>query len=245
MVLIAVVGEMGSGKTLSTTYLAYKKYKKEKLNIFANYHIKFPPNPEGEITPTITFLNGIDDVRKMRDGYACLDELWASADCRQSNTKKNKFITEVLLKLRKRGVNVAYTCQSFHQIDKRIRDVTDFIAKPHLNRDESICRLEIFSLPDMNLVKIRKFPTRPFWHCFDTNEEVASLFGDDDDSKMLEITREQEAKRKEFLDDEESIPEDNVPEDEEDDIPEESNGEKETEPVDDAEKRADADKEFE
>jgi Zonular occludens toxin (Zot) len=208
MVLIAILGSMGEGKTLGATYLAYRKYAKDGLNIFANYHIKFPPLPEEKKTPNISFLRGIDDVMNMRDGYAVLDELWTSMDSRQSNSKKNKFITNVLLKLRKRGVNVAYTCQSFHQVDKRVRDVTDFIAKPHLNRDETICRLEIFSMPDMNLVKIRKFPTTPFFKFYDTNEEVGSLFGDDDESKLREINKENDAKKKEFIDDgDDDIPE--------------------------------------
>jgi hypothetical protein len=49
-------------------------------------------------------------------------------DSRASGSKKNKFITPILAKSRKRGIQIAYTVQYFKQIDIRIRTVTDFIC---------------------------------------------------------------------------------------------------------------------
>lgn len=222
MVLIAIEGVMGSGKTLAMTYLAWRKYL-QGLDIYANYHIRFPPYPKEEIEkgrrqPKIFYVKNIRDVLAMEKGYACLDELWASADSRQSGSKKNKIIGQILLKARKKDVHIAYTTQKFHQMDKRIRDVTDFIAYPSLRKNETICILQVCSIipmkpePFIKPEKVYKFYTAPFFRFYDTNEIVGSLFGDDDEDKIKEIEKEREESRKSFLDDE-NVSDDNVADD--------------------------------
>lgn len=91
-----------------------------------------------------------------------------------SGSKRNKFLTYVLAKSRKRGINITYTCQYFKSIDIRIRAVTDFIAVPRLNDKETICKLFIYDQSGM-LHKTFKFRTAPIFQLYDTKEEVQEL----------------------------------------------------------------------
>jgi hypothetical protein len=92
-----------------------------------------------------------------------------------SGSKKNKFITPILAKSRKRGVNIAYTVQYFKSLDIRIRTVTDFICIPRMNEKETRCTLMVYSNPSMQLQRVFKFRTAPIFELYNTNEEVAKL----------------------------------------------------------------------
>ena len=96
-------------------------------------------------------------------------------DSRVSGSKKNKFITPILAKSRKRGIHLGYTCQYFKSIDIRIRTVTDFVCLPKMNEKETVCRLFVYSNPSMVLQRIFKFKSQPIYELYDTNEEVEEL----------------------------------------------------------------------
>lgn len=98
--------------------------------------------------------------------------LWQWADSRMSGSKKNKFITMILAKSRKRGINIAYSVQYFKQMDIRIRTVTDFVAIPRLNSKETICRLFVYTNPTWVLQRVFTFRTAPIFELYDTKEEV-------------------------------------------------------------------------
>lgn len=164
MVLIGIIGELGSGKTLSLTYMALRNYYKNKT-IYSNYKLNFPYKP----------ISNVDDIVGMKNGFLCADELWTWVDSRVSGSKKNKFITMVLAKSRKRGIDIGYTAQYFKSIDVRIRSVTDFIALPKLNDKETICTLPVYSNPSFKLQKIFKFRAGQIFKLYDTNEEIEEL----------------------------------------------------------------------
>lgn len=124
MPLVAITGAMGSGKSLALNYLLMQKFMEGKM-IYANFHTK---------KPLISiYIESIDDIEKIRDGYAGLDELWSWLDSRDFKMKKNKKISRIILYSRKRGVYLFYTTQRFGQIEKRIRDNTDAIVEPILS----------------------------------------------------------------------------------------------------------------
>lgn len=91
-----------------------------------------------------------------------------------SGSKKNKFLTYVLAKSRKRGINIGYTCQYFKSVDVRIRATTDFICVPRLNAKETICKLFVYDQSGQ-LHKTWKFRTAPVFQLYDTKEEVEEL----------------------------------------------------------------------
>lgn len=164
IVLLGIVGELGSGKTLALTYLAWRNYSKG-MKIYSNYKLNFPYTP----------IQTPDDIINMKDGFASLDELWLYADSRLSASKKNKFVTMVLAKSRKRSINIGFTTQSFGQVDKRIRTVTDFVCLPKLNNSETVCKLAVYSNPSMSLMRTFRFKTQAIFNMYDTEEEISEL----------------------------------------------------------------------
>lgn len=164
MVLMAICGELGAGKTLSLTYLAFRNYCKGR-KIFSNYTLAFEHER----------IEKIEDIENIRNGFFAGDELWLWLDARSSLKEKNRVISSILLKSRKRDVHIAYTTQSFKQIDKRIRNITDFIAIPMLSPDEKWCKLIVMTNPNMSLVKMYKFRTEPYFSLYDTTEEIKAL----------------------------------------------------------------------
>jgi len=63
MVLMAITGNLGSGKTLSLTYLAYRNLMKG-LTIYSNYHLMFPFN----------YVTSVKQLNSMKSGFFAGDE---------------------------------------------------------------------------------------------------------------------------------------------------------------------------
>ncbi len=164
MVLMAITGALGSGKTLCLTYLAYRNLMKG-LKIYSNYHLGFPHE----------YVSNVKALDKMKNGFFAGDELWSWLDARVSTSKRNRAVNKILLSSRKRGIHFAYTAQSFRQTDIRIRKITDFIAIPYLNGDNSWCRLVIYNNPTLDVLRAFKFKTKKYFNMYDTHEEVNAL----------------------------------------------------------------------
>lgn len=146
-----------------------------KKTIYANYHLSFPHIK----------ITSFEDFTTAKSGFAALDELWMMADSRLSASKKNRFVTYVLAKSRKRDLHIGYTTQGderLSQVDRRIRSVTDLIAVPSLNASETICRLDIFTYPYGQRISRYKFRTDKVFQMYNTHEEIkemtADVFGD-------------------------------------------------------------------
>ena len=174
LILMGIVGDLGSGnlvtwKTLTLTYYALRTFHKFRglRKIYANYHLYRIPY---EFTPDLT--DALDSLEK---GLLCADELWLYADSRQSASKRNRFVTSVLAKSRKRDLDIFYTCQYWKSIDLRLRTFTDLCAFPELNDRSQICRVNL-GKPDhtgnVNLMYVKKFYAPPVYTCFDTTEEI-------------------------------------------------------------------------
>lgn len=173
MTLVAIVGGLGSGKTLTLTFLAFKQFLKAR-KVFSNYKLKFP------FIPT----RNIGDIDAMQAGFFAGDELWAWIDSRASKHVKNMVIAGILLKSRKRDLDIVYTAQSFMQMDKRVRNVTDFIVYPELNKSETKCTAywyekNTMESPNPRPLSFSRFNTAPFFKLYDTNEEIAPLTDDE------------------------------------------------------------------
>jgi len=164
MVLIAFVGELGSGKTLALTYLAWRNFNKGQ-KIYANYTLAF----------VHTFIETLEQIDGMEEGFFAADELWSWLDSRLSSSKRNQTVNAILLKSRKRGINIGFTAQHFSQIDKRVRNITDFIAIPQLNANETECRLRVHQSTTGQLIRMYRFKTAPVFRMYSTNEEVKDL----------------------------------------------------------------------
>lgn len=174
MTLMAIVGELGAGKTLTLTYLALRAYLKSRV-VFANYYLSFPHIP----------VTSVDEIDKMRTGFFAADELWLWVDARAAQSKKNKVISGILLNSRRRGVDFAYTCQSFRQMDIRVRNVTDYIAFPMMMVGNHYCKVNIVSNFTGNLIRSFKYKTAEIFELYDTHEEIKPLIDDEEDKTAV------------------------------------------------------------
>ena len=218
MVVIAICGVMGKGKTATATYMAAQYYA-QGFPIHSNYSI-FLPQPDGTNRPISRRVSTFEDFDKVYEGYAVFDELWSWMDARSSMSGANMFLSDILLKSRKRHFNLILTAQHLSQLDVRIRNVTQYVIYPEAIITNPVTgeRVEIkqqilkpVSLkPYLNYTSIHayvcephphtgffnhvvdefEFPLAPVAAIYNTDEEVAAL-GSGDLSKG--IIREQAA----------------------------------------------------
>jgi hypothetical protein len=171
MVVMAICGEMGSGKTLTMTYLAYTKFYKHNIPVFANYGFKYRNK----------FLKKSDELKKLQDGCLALDEIWLWLDSRAFMKRKNKFLSTILLKSRRRGLHILYTAQDFSQVDKRLRNVTDIICYPELSQKTTKCYVHPYMVGSGKKLPIFVFKTKSVFSMYDHKENLDYLDEDDDD----------------------------------------------------------------
>jgi len=113
--LVAIVGRMGSGKTLlMSVLLTFLRLKISSEYIYVNYSLSGS-----------TKISNARELLKIKNGIVGLDEFWASMDSRL--WKDNVFLTRWVLQTRKKNLLVFYTTQNFRQIDIRVRQATDLL----------------------------------------------------------------------------------------------------------------------
>lgn len=176
MAIVAIIGLLGTGKTLALTYFAFKHYLKGE-RLYASYCLKYPLE--------YNHIRTLEEFKQMHDGIFFGDELWSWTDCRTSKSKMNKIITNILLRSRKRRLDIYYSSQFFKQPDKRLRELSQVIIKPSLNKSKTVCTLKYYSLSENGsfvLTKIEKFNTEPIFNLYDTNEEVEMIEDEKDEN---------------------------------------------------------------
>jgi len=169
--IIAFVGQLGTGKTLGMTNMVSYNYAVLGKTIYSNYHLKRIP-----YVP----VTSLDQINEMRDGVFAADELWSWVDSRTTKTKRNQMIAKIALVARKRGVDIFYTTQNFHQIEKRIRDITNIVIKPMLNGNKTICTMLWYDRMEIDDKRpkpfyISKFYAPAVFNLYDTREEIGDL----------------------------------------------------------------------
>jgi len=179
MVLFAVVGELGAGKTLTLTYLLFKKWFVNKQKIYTNYHLYKIP---------YMFVGSVHTFDNIREGCFGGDELWLNLDSRSHKWAK-VMIANILSRSRKRNLTIYYTTQLLTSIDPRVRKITDFVAYPILNVQETVCKVVIFrggKLTPANYMRTIYFETKQVFPLFDTNEEIIPWSEDEMESTYPE-----------------------------------------------------------
>jgi hypothetical protein len=184
MVLFGIVGELGAGKTLSLTFLAWKNWFYRRKTIYSNYHLYKIP---------YIYIDTVEKLDAMREGFAVLDEFWLWIDSRTTRSNKNKIVADILLKSRKRGLTWCFTAQLLDLLDKRVRKVMDFTAYPILNTAETICKVSIFRTgypKAANYLKTFYFKTQIVFDLYNHREEIEQLEMETEDEDMPEMKPE-------------------------------------------------------
>lgn len=129
--IIGIIGERGSGKTLIMAKDLKEENSKGKI-IYSNFHInskavKYPKN-----------LNLIDEKFlkeysnfKLYNCCVYLDEIYIYIDSRVSgSSKRNRIFSYFINQTRKRNVSLIYSAQLLNSVDLRLRRQTEIFILP-------------------------------------------------------------------------------------------------------------------
>jgi len=135
--LIGVIGQKGSGKTLFQSILGVYVHKKTGLPLRANYALRFSEP-----------VNNTKDIWRLKNEIFCFDELWITMDSRF--WKENSELTYWIMQIRHRDILVIYTAQHRSEIEKRVRLATDlFVISQKLIQNNKIVHKYTFLEPDL------------------------------------------------------------------------------------------------
>lgn len=127
--LVIITGTLGSGKTLLMTYfylISKKKYH------YTNYYIKTYHNKK-----VIPFkIQNIFEIKDNSNLY--LDEGYLYLESRTSTALLNRILSYLLFQSRKRDLNIYITAQSLGTIDKRFRELCDYIITCKYERENDV-----------------------------------------------------------------------------------------------------------
>jgi len=186
MVLFGIIGELGAGKTLALTFLAWHNWMRKNKKIYSNYKLFKIPYVE---------IGALSHLDTMRDGFACIDEFWTLIDARTTTTKRNKLVADILLKSRKRELTYTFTTQMLDLLDKRVRKIMDFTAYPVMNTQETLTKILIFRTgypKKQGLLKTFYFKNQLVYQMFNTNQEIQTV--DESDKPPRIMFQEEEDK---------------------------------------------------
>lgn len=119
--IMGIFGLQGWGKSALTAYFALLAHNMG-YTIYSNFPLSFDYIP----------ITTIKEAQECRNGYLCLDEIWAWVHARTSQSKINKEMMAICLLNRKRNVNIIYNTQLPRTIDVILREVTNYRYLPHL-----------------------------------------------------------------------------------------------------------------
>lgn len=112
--LISILGNLGSGKTLFLAYLSTKIKRK----IYSNFVLK---------TKNYNELKVIDLLNLPNDIEVYIDEGYTWLESRVSSKALNRYLSYILLQSRKRTINIYITAQLFSTVDLRFREQSNII----------------------------------------------------------------------------------------------------------------------
>lgn len=183
--IIAIVGNLRGGKTLTLSYLAFNEWLKGQ-QIYSNYFLDFSKDQE-----RVTFLDVKKKNRKNEEqerlnaeyeklgqGFLAFDEIWQYADARKTSTRENELVSKILLRAGHEGFNVAYTTQRMRQVDVRLREITNFIFFPKMMLNNRICLVNVLKVNDDGTTsKLPHFRFKPhdIYPLYNTRERVGEF----------------------------------------------------------------------
>jgi len=112
--LVGLQGRMGHGKTLVMVILMEYLHYALKTPLAANFGLL-----------NASRIEKMSDIWAFNHGVLGMDEIWLTADARQS--RDNVFFSRLVNQSRKKKMILFYTTQHIRQVDVRVRNATDFL----------------------------------------------------------------------------------------------------------------------
>jgi len=130
--IVGLIGERGSGKTLTMAKIVKEMLKKGRT-VYTNFHINKKAIDE-KYHNNIKLLDNqfFKDFKTFKLYKCCLflDEVYIYLDSRMSSTKRNRIWSYFINQTRKRDVDLYYTTQFFRQVEIRLRMNTEVFIFP-------------------------------------------------------------------------------------------------------------------
>jgi hypothetical protein len=174
--LVGICGNLGAGKTLTLTFFGWYLHTKMGASIYSNYWLQFPHK----------IIKDLTEIDNIKGGVFLGDELWSWMDSRTFGSNKNMAISKILLKSRKRGIDIFYTAQHFKQMDVRVRRITDMLCFPEMNARGG-CTVHFYNYFMERTRKPITFDARFFFDKYDTEEEVGDIKGFEAEKALRKI----------------------------------------------------------
>lgn len=169
----AIVGELGTGKTLLLTYFGWKAYKKG-LTVYSNYWVAYPH---------VKIVHPLE-IEKISEGIFLADELWTWVDSRCSISEQNRFLSKILLKTRKKRIILMYTAQNLSQIDLRIRNITNWYVFPDFDIFSNWCKYYVTN-PYGDVILKKKIYAEPIFKLYNSYDGLY----EDEEKKPEDIAK--------------------------------------------------------
>lgn len=161
-------GDVGSGKSLIMTILAYLSSQKY---VFANFNLRIPNKEIKKFSLDDMFTD------ELSEGDVFLDEVYTLVDSRNSMSNYNKALSYILFQSRKKGLNIFNAMQLPRSIDVRFREMANYIIKCESNDKGFI--YHIYRIKQHKVVSYRKLSLKYnvasyFFTMFDTKQIITS-----------------------------------------------------------------------
>jgi hypothetical protein len=165
--IIGFIGQRNSGKTLSMTIEAFKKYK-QGYKIYSNYHLNFPYTPF-----TVDDLLAFAEAGMyFGNSIFLIDEIHIYFDSRCSGQKRNRIFSYFLNQSSKNDIDIYYTSQFSRQVEVRMRLNTEIVV-------ESVCKGVLYKTKNSSPVIMENYRPKPNdykWTAYITN--IVTKFSD-------------------------------------------------------------------
>lgn len=171
--IIGYFGTRGQGKTLSLVREAYAHYERG-YEIFTNIKLNEKYFKKYTILTLDMIMEYVRSEKQFIKAFFILDEIHIYIDSRSSSSKKNVIFSYFALQTRKRNVRLGYTTQFTHQVDKRLRDLTEIEINCDKIKTADGKRIQTNTVRDIgrNIIFADNFHANEFYEYYDTNEIV-------------------------------------------------------------------------
>ena len=163
--IYGIFGQLGCGKTLTLVILS-KIYQKKGYTVWSNFSLSFSQNR----------IYKLEDLGKIpKKSFIALDELYLFLSSYTHSSKKNRILSNFLLKTRKRGWILGYTAKYEMMIDKRLRYITDYFIYPEYSPlSDKLYLTFVDYVNQKELLKVVRKASR-FFKYYDTEEEPIEI----------------------------------------------------------------------
>ena len=172
--IIAVLGNLGHGKTLTAVSLATMlKLINEELGNDITILSNTPLNIEHE------FLERMSQLQDRRNTIMLIDEFYLIADSYSWQSSSSFMTVDVSMDLRKRNNKIILTSQYYNQIAKRVRQLITLFIKPQRVND-FIFKLNLANVGEGADFDYCMMNLKPFINVYDTHYKPMRLIEDDE-----------------------------------------------------------------